>query len=227
MLMVATSSWPPLRMTGIAQRVEHALTTSIGVVRRVHALEQDDELVAAEPRQRVAGAHGPTQPFADDPEQLVADLVAEVVVDELEAVDVAEEHGHLAAGPVRLEQRVVEVVEQQPPVGQAGQRVLEGVTGQLLLERLALRCVAEDDHRARRRRATDDGRGGDVDREVRAVGPLEPGVVDGDVAPQGDGPHGRVEQEARRLARRQQAVRRRRRSGRGCTTRACWRRPGS
>ena len=71
--------------------------------------------------------------------------MAQVVVDHLEAVDVAEEHRHLAAGPVRLQQRVVEVVEEEAAVGQAGQRVLEGVAGQLLLEGLALRGVAEHD----------------------------------------------------------------------------------
>ena len=36
-----------------------------------------------------------------------------------------------------------------------------------------------------------------VDREVRPVEPLEAGVVAGDVAPQGDGAHGRLERGSR------------------------------
>ncbi len=76
--------------------------------------------------------------------------MAEVVIDHFEAVDVTEEHGHPAAGASRLEQRMVQVIEEETAIGQAGQRVLEGVAGQLLLERLALRGVTEHDHGGRR-----------------------------------------------------------------------------
>ena len=141
---------------------------------------------------------------ADDTEQLVAHLVTEVVVDDLEAIDVTEEHGHPTAGAVGLQQRVVEVVEEEAPVGQAGQGVLERVAGQLLLEGLALRGVAEDDDRSRRLRVAHHGGRGHGHREVRTVAALEPGVVGGDVLPQRHGAQGRVEQEARRLDGRRQ-----------------------
>ena len=59
--------------------------------------------------------------------QLVADLVTQVVVDDLEAIDVAEQDRHALARALGLQQRVVEVVEQEPPVGQAGEGVLERV----------------------------------------------------------------------------------------------------
>jgi hypothetical protein len=80
--------------------------------------------------------------------------VTEVIVDHLEAVDVAEEHRHPAPGPVRLQQGVIEMVEQEPAVGQPGQRVLERVARQLLFEGLALGGVAEHDDGTRRPRAT-------------------------------------------------------------------------
>ena len=109
-----------------------------GLAGRGDAFEQDNELVTTETGERVARPHGTAQAVPNDAQQLVAHLVAQVVVDQLEAVDVAEEHCDLAAGPIRLEQRVVEMVEKEPAVGQTGQRVLEGVPGQLFLERLAL-----------------------------------------------------------------------------------------
>ncbi len=73
--------------------------------------------------------------------------MAEVVVDHLETVDVAEKDRDLVAGALGLQECVVEMVEQQPAVGQARQRVLERVARQLLLERLALGGVTEHDDR--------------------------------------------------------------------------------
>ncbi len=82
-------------------------------------------------------------------EQLVPDLVAQLVVDRLEAVDVAEEHSDMTSGALGLQQGVLEVVEQEPPVGQAREGILEGMPCQLFLEGLALRDVTEHDHCAR------------------------------------------------------------------------------
>src|SRR6266508_275457 len=60
-------------------------------------LDQDDELVAAEPGDGVAGPYVGAQPLGDQGEQLVADLVSEGVVDGLEAVQVQQQHGQQAA----------------------------------------------------------------------------------------------------------------------------------
>jgi hypothetical protein len=68
--------------------------------------------------------------------------VAEAVVDLLEPVQVEEEDGHrpgLAFGPP---QGVVDPVLEQGPVGQAGQRVVEGLVGELVLQLTALGDVA-------------------------------------------------------------------------------------
>ena len=58
------------------------------------------ELVAAEPRHHVVGAHRAAQAVGDRDEQLVARRVAEAVVDDLEAVEVEEQDRH-PAGRVR------------------------------------------------------------------------------------------------------------------------------
>ena len=55
-------------------------------------LGQDRELVAAEAGDRVARAQRLLEPRGDRREQLVAGRVAEAVVDELELVEVEEEH---------------------------------------------------------------------------------------------------------------------------------------
>ncbi len=76
MLMVATTSCPALRVIGSRSDVEDGRGDVAGVVGRGQSLQQDDELVAAEARQRVARTHGTAQAVADDAQQLVAHLVA-------------------------------------------------------------------------------------------------------------------------------------------------------
>ena len=68
-------------------------------------------------------------------EQLVAALVAERVVDELEAVDVEHEHGDRAAVARGERERVVDAVDEQRAVRQPGQRVVQRAVLDLLLER--------------------------------------------------------------------------------------------
>ena len=109
----------------------------------VAAVEQDGELVAAEARGQVAGAQHPAQAAGEGDEQLVADLVAEAVVDPLEVVEVEEEHDRAAVGrasaastcwvnSARLAspvERVVRraVLEAVAVLGQLPQRLLEPV----------------------------------------------------------------------------------------------------
>ena len=57
-------------------------------------------------------------------QQQVADRVAERVVDVLEAVEIEEQHGELAAPAVRAGDRLPDAIGEQRPVGQAGQRVV-------------------------------------------------------------------------------------------------------
>ena len=59
---------------------------------------QDHELVTARPRHALAVADDPAQPVADGDEQLVARTVAPPVVEDLEAVEVEEEHGEDGLG---------------------------------------------------------------------------------------------------------------------------------
>ena len=87
-------------------------------------IEQDDELVAAEPRDRVAGPQRGLQPRRDLHQQLVAGGVPERVVDELEVVDVEQHDGDLRAG---AGERLHEPVLEQRAVGEARERIVDGL----------------------------------------------------------------------------------------------------
>ena len=61
------------------------------------AVQENRELVAAEPRERVALPQARLEPARHRDQQLVADQVAEAVVDDLEAIEIEIEHGEPAA----------------------------------------------------------------------------------------------------------------------------------
>ena len=89
----ATTNSRPSRWNGVRQRLLDALGDHGRLAGVADVVEQERELVAAEPRDGVAGAQDGLQPPRDGDQQRVADVVAERVVDELEAVEVQEEHG--------------------------------------------------------------------------------------------------------------------------------------
>ena len=103
------------------------------------------ELVAAEPRCHVAVPEAAAQAIGHTLEQLVADQMAERIVDALEFVDVDIEHGQLLARPDRL-QRLLEPLAKQRPVGQVGQRVVMRHMGDLLVGARALGDVLDGGH---------------------------------------------------------------------------------
>ena len=80
----------------------NSLGDAHGVAHVLEVLEQDRELVAAQPRDgmlpshprhRVHRPHAPLQTFGDRDQKPIADLVAEAVVDQLEPVEVEEQDG--------------------------------------------------------------------------------------------------------------------------------------
>jgi hypothetical protein len=83
----------------------------------VEVLDDDHELVAAEPREEVGVAQRAAERRADGLQELVADPVAERVVHVLEAVEVDEQHADAAAAALRVRDRLREALVQQHPVG--------------------------------------------------------------------------------------------------------------
>ena len=109
-----------------------------GVLLGADARDEQRELVAAEARDRVALADVLLDPLGDLAQQLVADRVAERVVDDLEAVEVEEEDGQPLVVPVGLGHGERQAVVEEQAVGQVRQRVVEGEVLDLLLGALAL-----------------------------------------------------------------------------------------
>lgn len=107
----------------------------LGGLRRVgDVLEQDDDLVAAQARDRVRPADRPLDPSRDRHEELVAGVVAQAVVDRLETVDVAEQdRGQGGGAPVDAVDGGREPVLQDRPVDQPGQGVTQGRAGRIAL----------------------------------------------------------------------------------------------
>ena len=140
-------------------------------------LEEHGELVAAEPGRRVARAQAPAQAVGDGAEQLVAGAVAEAVVDELEVVEVDEgDRGDRRVGAADAGQGVLDAVEEQRPVRQAGERVVERLVAQLVLERAATGDVADREHDAVHVRVVEQVHADDLGVDHRVVGPEQPGV---------------------------------------------------
>lgn len=98
----------------------------------VVAGQQDRELVAAQPRDRVPLPEPSPQPLRDLLQQQVAGVVAEGVIDLFEAVEVEQEQGERPPGARRVEERLPCAIVEQQAVGQARKGVVEGLAPQLL-----------------------------------------------------------------------------------------------
>ena len=109
-----------------AHRVEHAARHALALRRVHHLLDQQRELVAAEPRGGVGRAQAAAQARGHRGEQSVAGRVAERVVHDLEVVEVHEQERDRAplAG-----HRLLDAVEQQRAVRELGERVVERAGG--------------------------------------------------------------------------------------------------
>ncbi len=93
--------------------------------------DDQGELVATEPGDGVGAAADRPQPAGDLHQQLIADGVAEAVVDGLEPVEVEHEHrGHVTA-ELGVGHGLVDALGQEGAVGEVGQRVVEGEALQL------------------------------------------------------------------------------------------------
>ena len=97
---------------------------------------------------RVGRAERAAQTLGDADEHLVTACVAVAVVDELEVVDVDEEHADEPVGAPLAGQRVADAVVEQRAVGELRQRVVEGAVTELVLELLARADVARGQDRA-------------------------------------------------------------------------------
>ena len=160
-------------LIGLDDRIADALGQR-GCVRGVFHLGHDDgELVAAQARDRVGLARAAAQALADQFQQLVADRMAERVVDALELVEIEAEHRQAFAAFDAFE-LVLQRLAQQHAVWQVGQRVVARHVGDLALRPLPLGDVLVGRQPAAAgQRLADDREGASVGqaRDVREVSP--------------------------------------------------------
>ena len=106
------------------------LNRLIGIV---DVLAQHDELVAAEPGDRVARSQDALDPVRHLHQQGIALVVAVLVVDRFEAVEVAEQHRQRPARALAAGQCELQPVEQRRAVRHPGERVVLGLEGEASL----------------------------------------------------------------------------------------------
>ena len=128
-----------------AEGREHRFGHARHAVAVVGVFHHDGELVAAQPSDGVGTADHAQQARGRCLEDAVTGGVAERVVDDLEVVQVQEQHRHAAALPPGAHHRTRQALGQQAAVGQAGQGVVVGQIAQLLLGALLVGDVV--DHR--------------------------------------------------------------------------------
>ena len=108
----------------------------------LQALQRHHELVAAQPRQRVSFADTALHAVGHLLEQQVADLVAERIVDVLEAIEIDEQQRQRLPGAARCHDALLQAVVEQHAIGQFGQRIARGQVADAGLGGLAIGDVA-------------------------------------------------------------------------------------
>ena len=157
----------------VADLLRHALSLFGRAV-----LQDDGELVSAQPRQRVAVAYRLAQQLGHLLQKLVAHRMAAGVVDELELVEVDVQQRVMACIFVRLRQHALQPDLELGAVDQAGHRVVGGAVAHFAGQPPLLAHVVEHQHRAEHVAALVSNRRGRVfDAVFAAVARDQQGLV--------------------------------------------------
>ena len=109
-----------------------------GICRDAGRTDHDDEFIAARAGDGVDVAHHGAQAPRDLVEHLIARPMPERVVDELEAVEIDDQHRERLAVAVGMRHRLRQPVIEQHAVGQARQRIVRREVAQLPVRRFQL-----------------------------------------------------------------------------------------
>ena len=142
-MLVVTKCSEPDSTNGRAKIA--AIRSAVSIASRSEAMSSSRIPNSSPPNRATVslGAQGLLEPWRGGGQQLVADLVAEAVVDQLEVVEIEEQDRAQRLLAPEAGQRVLEPVDEQHPVGQAGQRVVHGPVADGVLDRLALERIGQ------------------------------------------------------------------------------------
>ena len=161
-----TSSSPSAKGSSNTARRRRASASTSSTLGDVAA--HDRELVAAEAREPVAGAQHAVEAARRSREQLVAGLVAEAVVHDLEVIEVEEHEADARVVGARGE-RVLQPLDEHHAVRQLGQRIVTGAVRELGLDAAVLAHVVRGTDELLADAVGADHRG-DVDRDPAPAG---------------------------------------------------------
>ena len=118
------------------QHLVNAIGHACGVFETGHFVQQDGELVSPQPGDRIPRTQEHADALSEFDQQLIARGVTQTVVHHLESIEVEKQHGKLARRLAAvLFQGEIEPVQEQGPVGQSGQRVVQHLMTQAALPR--------------------------------------------------------------------------------------------
>jgi hypothetical protein len=117
-----------------------------GIVGIADGSADQHELIAAESRHGVGGAHHGREPARHLLKQFVARAVPQGIVDELEAVEIADQHRECARVAVGMRDGLLQSVVQQHAIGQARQRIMGGSDAAAVDSRPPVPACACGDH---------------------------------------------------------------------------------
>ena len=123
---------------GLADRLQQPPGQQHGILGARQPALDDREFVGVETGKGIFLAQRRSQALGDAAQQLVADAVAERIVDRLEVVEAEHQHRDLVGAAPRVQQDLVHVLAQQIAVRQPGQAVVLGHEGEPRLGALAL-----------------------------------------------------------------------------------------
>ena len=127
----------PLDLEILADRSVDAFRSPLHIHHVIDLGHDDHELVTAEPSEAFPGVKATRDPSAHLGQYLVAGNVTQRVVDDLEVVQIDEQHAHVLTKDLGVLEILRQHLHDPRPVLQTGQRVVEGLEGERLL-RLAL-----------------------------------------------------------------------------------------
>ena len=125
-------AWETLELERGPEHLEQSLGHQFGPCVHGAPVDQDDELVATQAADAVALAHGHRKALGDRLEELVPNPVTEGVVHILESIEIDEQGRHLNIGSPGTGQHLIGAIEDEGPVGQSGQGVVDRLEADLV-----------------------------------------------------------------------------------------------